>query len=118
VTHAFDMSRFQRVIATSETRIRGSFVVHSSEGHGIFAVDPFDLTIYSEDGSWGRGIKYGDFEIELDEGVPTLGEIRNESKRADIEAAREPINETLAVVVAAYLADDGKASSQESEAAS
>jgi len=111
MTKAFDMSRFQRIIATDETRIRGSFVVHSSDSHGIFSVDPLDVTIYSEEGSWGRVVKYGYFEVDLTDGVPTLGRILNEATRADIEEAREPINEALAVVVAAFNSVDGKASS-------
>jgi len=112
MTRAFDMSRYQRVIATSDTRIRGSFVVHGAEKGGVFAVDPLDVTLYSEDGSWGRVVKYGYFEVDLDDnGVPTLGRIFNEATRADIEDVRDLINETLALVVAAFESADGKASS-------
>lgn len=100
---AFDMSEYQRVIAT-EGRVRGTFVVHSSDNHGIFKIDPLEVILYSEEGNWGRVCYYRDFNVKIKDGVARVGNDLNSKKEADVEEFRDLIDATLAYVVQAYLA--------------
>lgn len=111
--HAFDMSNYTRVIAT-DGRISGSFVVQGSS-KGIFAIDPLDVTIYDETRSWGRVFRHGDFDVQITDGVPSVGKDVNPDKAADLDAARELMDATLAVVAQAY--DAGLGSNIEQELA-
>ena len=103
---AFDMSRFQRVIAT-QGRIKGSFVVQGSEHHGVFAVEPMEVILYDEDRSWGQILRPGDFEVTVKDGVPSLGKCHNSNKVAVLDEYREMFNALLPLVVEAYIAGVG-----------
>jgi hypothetical protein len=102
---AFDMSRHQRVIAT-EGRVSGSFVVWGAS-RGVFKVTVLDVVLWSEDRNWGLGIYDRDLDIEIDEGVATVGRVLNASKAAEIEEFTPLINEILVLVLRAYEAGPG-----------
>lgn len=101
---AFDMSRYERVIAT-EGDVRGSFVVHGVLKDGelrIFRVEILDVTLWDDDRGWGRIINPGEFDVDITDGVLTVGKRRAESKKHDIDEFEDRINATLALVAAAF----------------
>lgn len=57
---AFDMSRYQRIIDTADTRVRGSFVLHGERAKTIW-IKAHEVTIYDEGHSYG--LVYGSFDL-------------------------------------------------------
>ena len=83
---AFDMSKYQRVIAT-EGRVRGDFKVLGGVGRNPdhLIITPIDAVVYDPELNFGRCFYSNDFTVTLEDGVVKLSGPRNADKMADIE---------------------------------
>lgn len=100
---AYDMSRYQRVIA-SEGRITGKWCVLGGVGRDPdrLIITPIEVTVYDEARSGGRCYYSGDFTVVVAGAMVAFSGHRNESKMFDIDAAFSEFEMTLRLVAGAY----------------
>lgn len=101
---AFDMSKYQRIIAT-EGRVRGDWKVLGGVGRNPdnLIVTPIDVVIYDHERRFGRCFYSDDFHCTIEDGTVKLrAGLGDKSKLAEIEEVREEFDATLLLVAEAY----------------
>lgn len=97
---AYDMSKYQRIVAWEGNRIRGDFKVLDSKDGSEKWVKPIDVTIYVDDNhSWGRCVYYDDFTASVKSGTVNLPKhMISERVLFDVEDAWDEMVEALKAV--------------------
>lgn len=97
---AFDMGRFQRIVFVEGNRVSGLFkVLSTKKSSDSFWVSSCEMTIYSEDKSYGRVFHSGDLSAEVVAGEVELAEhMVASNKLAD---AKDAWDELLEAILAA-----------------
>lgn len=100
---AFDMSKYQRIIAT-EGRVRGDWKVLGGVGRNPehLIVVPIDVVIYDHDRRSGRCFYSNDFTATVEGGTVKVRGNGDRSKMAEIDEVREEFDATLLLVAEAY----------------
>jgi hypothetical protein len=101
---AFDMSKYQRIIAT-EGRIRGDWKVLGGVGRNPenLIVVPIDVVIYDHDRRSGRCFYSNDFHVTIEDGKVNLRvDGADKFKMLEIEDVRADFDATMMLVAQAY----------------
>jgi hypothetical protein len=114
---AFDMSRYQRVIAVDAGRITGSFHVSGHSRERASWVTAHDVTVWDEGHNGGRLYYSNDLTGSVEHGVATLSKHMVSSDRlAEVEEVWDDMLAVLVAVVAEFWSTDPRASVDSREA--
>jgi small nuclear ribonucleoprotein (snRNP)-like protein len=99
---AHDMTRFWRIFTVDHGRVRGDFIVYAAKV-GVHEVKPLNVTLWDDEHTWGRVVKYDDFiAIVKGDGIEIPGHMIRADVRPDIEDAMDDLLAALRECVDAF----------------
>jgi hypothetical protein len=109
---AYDMSRYQRIIAVDSGRITGKFEVTARDRESEAWATAIEVTVWDENRYSGRMLYSNDLTGSVKDGVAKLSKhMVGSNKLADVEEVWDEMLAALVAVVAEYWATAPEVSS-------